>query len=221
VIADGLVAESDRQPLVILGSDAFAEEVADLVRQSGDYEVAAFAENGERERCRARLQGLPVVWVDDLAPLAATHRAVSALPLTPLRRRFVVQARELGFDFATVRHPTALISPTSDVGAGGVVSAGVVVAAHTGIGDHVLLNRGVLIGHHSRIGDFVTVSPGANIAGCVTVGVGAFIGMGAVVLDRRGVGAHAVGGAGAVVTKDVPERVQVLGVPARVVKRAE
>jgi acetyltransferase-like isoleucine patch superfamily enzyme len=42
--------------------------------------------------------------------------------------------------------------------------------------------------------------------------------MGAVVLDRITVGVHSVVGAGAVVTRDVPDHVQVIGVPARIVK---
>jgi acetyltransferase EpsM len=209
----------DRRPLVMLGSSVFAREVADIARAAG-HEVAAYAENEDRARCTESLDGLPVVWVDDLAALAPTHHAVGAINLTPLRRRFVRQAEELGLEFAGVHHPTAVISPTAEIGAGAVIGPGTVVAAHARIGDHVLLSRGALIGHDTRLGDFVSVLPGANVAGCVTIGEGALVAMGAIVLDLRTVGAHAVVGAGAVVTSDVPERVQVLGVPARVVKRA-
>jgi acetyltransferase EpsM len=82
----------------------------------------------------------------------------------------------------------------------------------------VVANRGVLVGHDTVIGDYVTLSPGANIAGAVSVGAGTYVGMGAIVLDRIRVGEGAVVAAGAVVTKDVPDRVEVMGVPARVVK---
>ena len=41
--------------------------------------------------------------------------------------------------------------------------------------------------------------------------------MGALVLDRISVGSHSIVGAGAVVTKDVPDNVQVVGAPAKIV----
>jgi len=50
---------------------------------------------------------------------------------------------------------------------------------------------------------------------------GASIGSGAVILCGVTVGAHALVGAGAVVTRDLPERAVVAGVPARAVGRAQ
>jgi acetyltransferase-like isoleucine patch superfamily enzyme len=43
--------------------------------------------------------------------------------------------------------------------------------------------------------------------------------MGALVLDHISIGSHSIVGAGAVVTKDVPDNVQVVGVPAKIVKQ--
>jgi acetyltransferase EpsM len=205
------------QKLVILGSRIFAEEVADLVSECDGFRLEAFGENWERERCEETLLGYPIIWIDDLKPLSATHQAVCAIGTTH-RSLFVGQARELGFEFAVVRHPSTRVSATSAVGAGSILSVGVIVGAHTTLGEHVIVNRGCLIGHHTRIGDFVTISPGANIAGAVEIGDGSYIGMGAIVLDRIKIGSHAVVGAGAVVTRDVPDNVQVMGVPAQITK---
>ena len=206
-----------KQQLVILGTHVFAEEVADLAAQTGEFEVSAFAENWDRERCREALLGRPVIWIDELASLSSTHVAICAIGSNE-RWRFIAQARELGFGFATLRHPSATVSPEAEIGEGCLLGAGSVVGTRSRVGDHVIINRGTLIGHHTTIGDFVTLSPGANVAGCVEVGEGAYVAMGAIVLDRISVGAHSVVGAGAVVTRDVPERVQVQGVPARIVK---
>jgi acetyltransferase EpsM len=205
------------QPVVILGTHTFAEELADIVPLTGDYEVAAFVENWDRDRCSEPLQGRPVLWIDELADLAGTHHAICGLGTTR-RHEFVEPVRDMRFSFATVRHPTAVVPESAQIGAGTLVGAGCIVGAHTRIGEHVILNRGVLVGHHTTVGDYVTVSPGANLAGMVTVGRGAYVAMGAIVVDRITVGDHAVIAAGAVVTRDVPERVQVQGIPARVVR---
>ena len=206
-----------RQPLIILGTHAFAEEVADLVGDCDGYELTAFAENWDRSRCSSMLLGLPIVWIEDLPSLIKTHVAVCAIGTTR-RSQFIESVTTMGFRFGIVTHPTARVSRTSSVGAGGILSAGVVIASHTNIGAHVIVNRGSLIGHHTTIADYVTISPGANIAGRISIGEGTYIGIGATILNDIRVGNHSVVGAGSVVTRDVPDNVQVLGVPARITK---
>jgi sugar O-acyltransferase (sialic acid O-acetyltransferase NeuD family) len=203
--------------LLILGTHTFAVEIADLVSDIPDWRLVGFVENWERERCRQPLEGLPVHWVDDVAPLAADHHAVCGLGTTQ-RVGFIEQVAAHGMPFATLVHPTARVSRKSVLGAGAILSVGVIVAAHTRLGRYVLVNRGALIGHHATIGDYVTLGPGANVAGSCEIGAGTYVGMGAIILDHVRVGAHSVIGAGAVVTNDVASNVQVVGVPARVVK---
>ena len=203
--------------VLILGNRALAEEVWDLLSDMTDFEVTAFVENMDRARCAEKLEGLPILWIDDIAPYAKTHKAICALGTTH-RKRFIEQAAALGLQFATFVHPTARISTHSSIGEGTIISSGVMVATRTEIGRHVFVNRGVLVGHHTHVGDYVSLMPGANIAGKCRIGEATYVGMGAIVVDGMTVGAHSVVGAGAVVTKDVPDNVQVVGVPARIVK---
>jgi sugar O-acyltransferase (sialic acid O-acetyltransferase NeuD family) len=208
---------SHKTCLVILGTSLFVPEVTDLAEETGQYVVRAFIENRDREKTRQPFLGRPVIWIDEAAPLAASHQAVCGLGTTQ-RKDFIERVASVGFRFARITHPGARISSTSSVGDGSLLSVGVIVASHSRLGRHVIVNRGVLIGHHTTVHDYVTISPGANVAGAVTIGEGACIGMGAIVLDRVTIGAHAVVGAGSVVTRDVPDRVQVMGVPARVTR---
>lgn len=198
------MAESARiQPLLILGTGTFAAEVADLVSDIKGFEVAGFVESLERDRCAGGLDGLPVLWVDDLVCLRNTHVAVCAIG-TPRRRSFIEQVAAMGIRFATLVHPSARVSRTSVVGEGSVVSANVVVAAHTRVGSHVILNRGALVGHHAAIGDYATISPGANIGGSSTIGEGTFVGMGAIIVDHIRVGEECFVCAGALVARAMP-----------------
>jgi len=205
------------QPLLILGTGMFALEVADLVSDMPRFRVAGFVENLDPERCREKREGLPVFWVDDIAHLAEDHCAVCSLATTH-RRQFIEQVARHGVPFATLVHPTARVSAKSTLGEGTTLSVNAIIASHTRLGRHVRVNRGALIGHHTEIGDYVTIQPGGNISGACQIGEAVYIGSGAIVLDRITIGSHAVVGAGAVVTQDVPENVQVVGVPARIVK---
>ena len=172
----------------------------------GTHEVAGFVENQDRDRCAKPLLGKPVLWVDDVEPLARDHEALCALG-TNKRRAYIEHVARARLP---LRDPSA---PAADRVAKLVARRGQHRRARaswwprsTTIGAHTILNRGVLVGHHTRIGDYVTVSPGANVAGKVTVGDGAYIGMGAIVLDRltsgdgrgrrRRLGGHARRGAG-------------------------
>jgi acetyltransferase EpsM len=205
------------QPLLILGTHHFAPEVFDLVSEIDGFRVDGFVENVDRDRAAGQIEGMPVYWIDDVAGFAPSHAAVCALG-TNRRRRIIEEASRLGFRFATIIHPRARVSSRSTLGDGTIASAGVVVAARAAIGRHVILNRGVLIGHDTVVGDYVTIGPGANVAGLCRVAEGAYLAIGAVVVDRVSIGRGAVVGAGAVVTRDVPDNVMVVGVPARIVK---
>lgn len=210
--------QADEQPLLILGTGTFAVEVADFASDISGVSVAGFVENMQRSRCAEPLDGKRVYWVDELRTLARTHRVVCGLGTTH-RSRFTDQAEAFGCRFATLIHPAARVPASTTVGEGTILNAGVIVASHTQLGAHVLVNRAAVVGHHTRIEDFVTIGPGVNLAGNCHIGTAVYIGIGATIIDHIRVGAHSVIGAGAVVTQDVPERVLVVGVPARIVKR--
>lgn len=208
---------SARSKLLILGTGTFAMEAADLVDDIGGWDIVGFVASLPPYQPGDTILGLPVYWVDELERFDNSHHAVCAL-VTTKRWKFIEQVTAFGIPFATIIHPTARVSRRATVGEGSVISAGVQVSTHTHIGRHVVINRGALIGHHDTIHDYVTISPGANIAGSVTIGTRTYVGMGALIVEKRTIGSQVVVGAGALVTRDVPDRVRVLGLPARVVE---
>ena len=209
-----------RQKLIILGAGFFAEEVADLVSEMEAFELVGFVEGRERSRCSQKMLGLPILWIDDLPAFDASHNVVCAIGSTK-RSNLIQQAQSLGFGFTSVIHPAAQISASVTIGEGSIISRGAILSAHTRIGSHVIINRGCLIGHHVEISDYATISPGANIAGKVKIGDHTFIAMGVNIVEGVTIGKSSMVGAGSLVTNDIPEHVQVMGVPARILRNID
>jgi len=109
----------------------------------------------------------------------------------------------------------------------------VVIGDHSRIGLHNTVIGPVKIGHHVNLAQGVTITAlNHNFKDAdkrideqgisttpVTIGDDIWIGANAVVLPGVTIGDHSVVAAGAVVTKDVPPRSLVAGVPARIINQ--
>lgn len=139
-----------------------------------------------------------------------------ACAFSPVRRVELAElAAGLGLQMApALVDPHAVLAPSTRVGAGSFVNAGVVIGAVTAIGRNVLVNRSASIGHHCVIGDAVSIGPGVTIAGNVHIGRGAIIGAGATILPDIRIGRNAVVSAGSLVRRHVGDGVFVDGHPA-------
>ncbi|MDF2659985.1 MAG: transferase hexapeptide repeat containing protein [Paenibacillus sp.] len=112
-------------------------------------------------------------------------------------------------------HHRAVISSFATIGIGTIILPGTVIDPGVRIGNHVVINKSVAIGHHTYLSDFSQIAHGVSIGGYGRIMEQAFIGLGAAILPNMTIGQHAVVGAGAVVTRSVPDRATVAGVPAR------
>jgi sugar O-acyltransferase (sialic acid O-acetyltransferase NeuD family) len=119
----------------------------------------------------------------------------------------------------SLAHPTAWIADSAEIGPGAQILAGAIVGAEARLGRECIVNTKASVDHEDVLGDGVEIAPGATLCGLVQAGVNAWVCAGATVLPRIKIGADARVGAGAVVTRDVPNGVIVVGVPARVLVR--
>jgi acetyltransferase-like isoleucine patch superfamily enzyme len=117
---------------------------------------------------------------------------------------FRLEHAEIGDNLSV--HPMCYIEAT-----GGLVIGNDVSIAH---------GASILTTEHDYTQPGVTIRDAPVTRAAVTIGDDVWIGAGARILAGVTIGSHAVVGAGAVVTRDVPARQVVAGVPARVLKSA-
>jgi len=208
--------------IVIVGAGGHGRVVLDILQRAGQHRVCGFIDSNP-ELWGRRVDGVPVLGGPDLLPELPARGitgAIVAIGDNGVRRQFADLIDSVGLQLVNAIHPSANLARTVTLGRNVVIAAGALVCAHCQIGDSVILNTGCIVDHESMIGTAAHICPGVKLAGHVTVESGAFVGIGATVIQNIRIGYDAVVGAGAVVIRDVEPMTTVVGVPARVIKRA-
>ena len=206
-------------PVIVVGSGGHAAVVADALLAAGET-LLGFTDSDDGRHGRM-LCGLPVLGNDDdvLAAHAPAQtrlaNGIGGVRGTALRQRVQQRLQAQGWQFTSVRHPSAIVSPFAHVGAGVQLLAASVVQTGADLGAGCIVNTAAVVEHDCRLGEHVHVAPRALLCGDVTVGARSHIGAGAVVRQGLRLGADTVVGAGAVVVKDFPGAGTLVGVPAR------
>jgi sugar O-acyltransferase (sialic acid O-acetyltransferase NeuD family) len=210
---------------LVLGSGGHAKVVISTWMRANGASIEAILDADPR-RHGARLAGLPIIGGDEIlkqysADSTPLLNGIGAVGASGPRSRAFTEASALGFRFATLIDPSAVLAGEVNIAEGAQIFAGAVVQIGVRVGRNAILNSRVSIDHDCEICDHAHVASGAVLAGDVRIGTGSFVGAGATIIQGIDVGDHAVIGAGAVVVQNVPAGALVVGVPGRVVRRVE
>jgi UDP-perosamine 4-acetyltransferase len=205
-------------PVIVLGAGGHAKVLIEALLQSG--KVITGIVDPDPTLLGAEISGVPVLGGDE---------AVSAFPSSEIqlvnglgsvglpfkRQQLFERFKGLGYIFATVVHPSAVIASDVVPGEGAQIMAGAVIQPGSSIGINSIINTRASVDHDCIIGDHVHIAPGVTLSGGVSVETGSHIGTGATVIQGVSVGRGCLVAAGAVVTKVLVEGAKVRGVPAR------
>jgi len=202
--------------LIVLGGGGQASVIEEILRDGERIPVGYVAPT--------RSKSLEIPYLGDDLWLAAQDpskyglvNGIGSVGVDDTRQRVFDGFTALGFDFETVLHDDASVSPSATIQAGAQILAGAAVGVHARVGRNAVVNMSASINHHCRIGDHAHIAPGAILCGEVSVGANGFIGAGATIIQGVSVGARALVAAGATVIRDVPDGARVVGVPAQLI----
>jgi sugar O-acyltransferase (sialic acid O-acetyltransferase NeuD family) len=205
--------------IVNAGSGGQALVILDACIAAG-VPVAGWLSAGEGARSPdSALRHLGDVALLDSREFVAVHDVIIGTGNGAFRRALSLRATGQGGALATIRHPSAIVSSTAEIGPGTFLAAHSFVGPQSQVGRFCIVNTAATIDHDNVLADGVNVSPGVHFAGNVHCGEDAFIGVGAAAVPGVRIGARATVGAGAVVIRDVPDGVTVVGNPARLLQR--
>lgn len=202
--------------IIVLGGGGHAKVVVSTIAELGIAIRGIYDDDPHKQG--ASVGSARIIGTLSSIGIATGERAVIAIGHNRTRNEMV--RRFTACHWVTAIHPRAYVHPSVSIGEGTVIFAGAVIQPGTVIGRHCIINTGAGIDHDCIIGDYSHVGPGVSLAGNVTVGEGTFLGIGAVAVMGATIGKWSVIGAGAAVTKNIPDRVTAVGVPARILKES-
>jgi len=149
-----------------------------------------------------QLLGYPLI--DSLDTVDSSAQLFIAIGDNRIRRKIFDRLGEVR-QYATLIHPSAIISKRCSIGSGTVIMEGAIVKVAATVGEQVIVNTSASIDHDCHVGDFVHLAPGVRLCGGASIGEGTLVGAGAIITPYVKVGSWCKICAGSVVDKDIPD----------------
>ncbi len=209
-------------PVIVIGGGGHARVAIDALQVQGANIIGCVDSNTATHG--STILGVPVLGDDDKVREYSTNsirlvNGIGSTGVATLRRALFLRFSEMGYSFAGVIHPSAVVAGSVVMGKGVHVMAGAVIQAGVCIGDNAIINTNASVDHDCTIGDHVHVAPGCVISGDVEIGETSHIGCGAAITHGLHIGGECVVGAGAAVIRNVESATTVIGVPARATRQ--
>mgnify|MGYP001284671078 CR=1 FL=1 len=137
-----------------------------------------------------------------------------------MNHKFIHKLHEMDIPderFATIIHPTAVISKFAKIGNGVSIHPLVNLGPNVTIGNHVQIYAQSLVGHNSTLENYSYVANNACISATVHLKPGAYLGINCSILENTIIGEWALIGMGSVVIKDIADFNKVVGNPSRII----
>ncbi|MEG1175236.1 MAG: phosphotransferase [Ruthenibacterium sp.] len=146
-----------QEKLLILGAGGLGRMVGEVAAATGLYAQIAFLDDAVRE------ESIVGACADYTALQGEYVCALPAFGNNRLRLAWTKRLLAAGYTVPSLLHPTAIVSPSAQLGAGCLVLQGAIINTNAQLGTACLANCGALIDHDCVLGDGVHVNLNSTI----------------------------------------------------------
>lgn len=195
--------------VILFGVGQIAEVMVHYIQEDPGLNLVGFTVDREYLPPSSEFKGLPVSAWDDVSRTFSPDQVRILGPVSyrgnnRFRRDRHLEAKELGYRFATYIHPSSHVGG-AQIGENSVILEDCTVQPHARLGMGTILWSKVHIGHHATIGDFCFFASFCGIAGNARVGDGTFFGGQTGLADNLSVGSGCIVGGGTMLSENLPD----------------
>lgn len=203
------------KPIIIIGNGGHASVLTEILLAKGEEIIGFTALNLEDNDFGLSYLGRDENILNYQPSEIELVLGLGMIQPSPIREKIFNDFRSRNYRFKSIIHPSAIISPSVNLGQGIQIMAGAIIQTNTKIADNTIINTGAIIDHDCQIGSQVHIAPGTKLSGNVHIQKGTHIGVGVTIIQGIRIGENCLIGAGAVVINDIKSNVKAFGVPAK------
>lgn len=154
--------------ILVIGAGGHGRSVAESILIGGQYNLVGFVDDSQAQE----IWNYPIVGkIDNLSSFRnLADYAVVAIGNNKARQAIHDKLLAADFNLANIIHPTAIVSPSAQLGSGVVLMSGAIVGTEARLGHGAILNCGAVVDHHCVVEDFGHLGVNSCMAGGSVLG---------------------------------------------------
>lgn len=194
--------------LVIIGTSETADRVFQFIQRYKLFNVIGFAVD-RAYKDTDTFCGCPVWAIEDMDDHIDRDKVLLFVAvfwdrLNSIRRDLYNRLKYLGYRFATIVSPNAIIR-SNRIGENCWIMDGVLMQEDSKLGNNVYVADNALVAHKAVIGDHCFLGANSIVMGGVIIGNQTYVGVRATVFDTTRIGQKCVVGACTIIKRNVPD----------------
>lgn len=204
--------------IILLGDGGHSRVIQEMIESTKAHIISAVLD--DKYEWSYERKGIiygPISLLSDL--LDSETKVIIAIGDNKIRKQTTIR---LGLEierYASIIHPSAVVSPTAVIGNGTVIMPQAVINTGAKLGLHCIVNTRAIIEHDNKIGSYTHLSPNVTLTGNVKTGEGAHVGASATIIPGIEIGSWSVIGAGSTVIRAIPPYSKAVGSPSRIIQK--
>ena len=196
------------KPVIVLGAGGHAKVCIDVLQCMGREVFGIVAPEGSVKKILGvkYLGDEGIIFKFDPNEIELVN-GIGMMPGKQLRKKIYIKFKKMKYKFATIIHPSAVVSQSATLGEGVHVMAGAIIQPFVRIDCNTIINTKTSIDHDCVISSHCHLAPGVTICGGVTIGVDVFIGCGSSVIQAVKIDADTVINAGICINNNMIKRI--------------